>query len=125
MENKNWSLERLWNGIGWGLTLILIGVLIYADNQSWIHGDEGWLYFAIGFGALFIIGFLVRYFGNHGIIRKSIGGLAFGLALVYIGIVFLYDLGSWWPLVFIPIGIGTIISALWRSKSESYSQIQH
>jgi hypothetical protein len=122
MESRNRSLERVWSGISWGLALILIGVLIFADNQGWTHGGEEWLYFAIGLGALFIVGFLVRYFGNHGILRRSIGGLVIGLALVYTGIIFLNDLGNWWPMALFPIGAGYIISAFWRSKSESYSQ---
>ena len=75
-ENGNWKLS----GIGWGLLLILIGVLVFADNQGLAPRRQGWLYFAIGLGALFIIGFLVRCLGNARNIWSSLGGLVAGSA---------------------------------------------
>jgi hypothetical protein len=49
MKNRNGSQEKLVDGIGWGLFLILIGGLLFADNKGWIN-EHGWLYFAIGLG---------------------------------------------------------------------------
>ncbi len=117
MENKNWSLEKVWSGIGWGLVLMLIGVLVFGDNQGWLQGGEGWLYFAIGLGAIFIIGFAVRCLGNTRNIWSSLGGLVAGLSLVYVGLAFLYGFGNWWPVVFILIGAGYLVRAVWHTKS--------
>jgi hypothetical protein len=116
-DNTNGRLERVWSGLGWGLLLVLIGVLVLADNQGWLQGGEGWLYFAIGLGALFIIGFLVRCLGNTRNIWSSFGGLVAGLALVYVGAAFLYGFGNWWPVVFILIGVGYLAKAVWHHKS--------
>ncbi len=120
MENKNWSLEKVWSGIGWGILFILVGLLIFADNKGWTPGGVGWLYFAIGLGGIYIVGFLVRYFGNPNHRWGGFGGLAVGVALVYIGIAFLYGFGDWWPLVLIPVGIGILVNGIWHRNSQSY-----
>jgi hypothetical protein len=111
MENKQ-GFARIWSGIGWGLFLILAGVLILATNQGWVEEGAGWLYFIIGVGALFIIGFLVRLIGrNEG--WKASGDLAVGVALVYLGVVSFYGHGDWWPLVLAPFGLGYVAKGLW------------
>ncbi len=120
MENKNWNLETVWSGIGWGILFILAGFLIFADNKGWTPGGVGWLYFAIGLGGIFIIGFLVRYFGNPGHRWGGFGGLVVGIALVYIGIAFLNGFGDWWPLVLVPVGIGFLVKSIWHHNSQSY-----
>ena len=121
MENRNGRLEQVWSGIGWGLLFILIGGLIFVDNKGWLQGGEGWLYFIIGLGGIFILGFLLRYFGNKSNSWSTAGGLVVGLALVYVGTAFLYGFGDWWPLVLIPIGIGSLVKAFWGTKNEPYS----
>ena len=117
MENKQGGIGRVWSGIGWGLFLILAGMLIFSDNRGWLQGGEGWLYFAIGIGVLFIIGFLVRFFGR-GERWNAVGDLAAGVGLVYIGAAILMGYGDWWPLVFVPFGLGYIVRSLWRNGRE-------
>ena len=112
MENNNRKLDRIVSGTGWGLVFILIGILVFADNQGWLSGGVGWLYFAIGLGAIFIIGFLVRCFKDIRNFGSSLGGLVAGLALVYIGAAFLFGFGNWWPVIFILIGLGYVVKAL-------------
>jgi hypothetical protein len=120
MENKNWGLEKVWSGIGWGILFILVGLLIFADNKGWMPGGVGWLYFAIGLGGIFIIGFLVRCFGTPSHRWGGFGGLMVGIALVYIGMAFLNGFGDWWPLVLIPVGIGFLVKGIWHRNSQSY-----
>ncbi len=119
MLNKHWKLERIWSGLGWGILFILIGSLIFAGNRGWLSGGEGWLYFIIGLGGIFIIGFLARFLANHSNRWSAFGGLVVGVCLVYIGAAFLYGFGDWWPLVFIPVGIVYVIKSIWRNKPES------
>jgi hypothetical protein len=119
MENRNLKLERISDGIGWGLLFILIGGLFFAQNKGWL-GGQGWSYFAIGLGVILVIGFLVRYFsGNNR--WDAFGRLVIGLALAYIGIASIYGFGEWWPLVLIVIGIACLAKALWGNKHESYT----
>ncbi len=120
MLSKNWGFDRIWSGLGWGIFFILIGSLIFAGNRGWLNGGEGWLYFAIGVGGIFIVGFLVRYFADRGHRWVGFGGLMVGIALVYVGVVFLNGLGDWWPLVLIPIGIGFLVKGIWSHNSQSY-----
>jgi hypothetical protein len=103
--------------IGWGLFFILIGGLFLAQNQGWMSGGW-WAYFAIGLGCIFIAGFLIRYLiGSDQ--AKPFGGLIIGLALVYIGLVFLTGFGDWWPMVLLVIGIGYLVKAFLGGKSQS------
>ena len=118
MKNWNGGLEKLVDRVGWGLFLILMGGLFFADNKGWLNGN-GWLYFAIGLGSILVIGFLVRYFVGHNTIWSIFGGLAAGLALIFIGIAFLNGLGNWWPIALIIIGVGYLLKGFLHHKSES------
>ena len=118
MENKQGGFARIWSGIGWGLFIILAGVLILANNQGWVEEGAGWLYFIIGVGVLFIIGFIVRFFGfKEG--WNAVGDLAVGVGLVYFGAICFYGYGDWWPLVLVPFGLGWIVKSLQRGKRET------
>jgi hypothetical protein len=119
MLNKNVVTERIWSGLGWGIFFILIGSLIFAGNRGWLSGSEGWLYFIIGLGGIFIIGFLARFLTAQSNRWSAFGGLLLGVCLVYVGMAFLYGFGDWWPLVFIPVGIIYVIRAIWRHNSEA------
>ncbi len=120
MSNKNWRLERIWSGLGWGIFFILIGGLILASNRGWLNGSEGWLYFIIGLGGIFIIGFLVRLLANRSNRWIAFGGLVVGVCLVYVGVAFLYGFADWWPLVFILVGITYLVRVIWHHKTGSY-----
>jgi len=112
MMDSNRKLEQTWSAIGWGLFLILVGGLFLAGNQGWLNQGSGWSYFIIGLGAILILGFAVRYFGILPNRRSGVGGLIAGLALVLIGIAFLYGFGNWWPLVILVIGIGILANGI-------------
>ncbi len=112
MMDGNRKLEQTWSAIGWGLFLILVGGLFLAGNQGWLDQGSGWSYFIIGLGAILILGFAVRYFGILPNRRSGVGGLIAGLALVLIGVAFLYGFGNWWPLVILVIGIGILANGI-------------
>ena len=124
MKNWNEKLDRMVDGIGWGLFIILISVLFLAQNQGWLK-DGWWEYFAIGLGGIFIIGFLARYFAGDGNRGKSTGGLLIGIALLYVGIAFLNGFGDWWPLALIPIGISCLVKAFSGEKADYHSPQTH
>jgi len=121
MQNKNWGLERIWSGMGWGIFFILIGGLIFAGNKGWVSESHGWLYFAIGTGAILIIEFLVHFFSNQVNRWSGLGSLVVGLSMVYIGAAFLYGFGDWWPLVFVPVGVGYITKGILQHRNHTYA----
>jgi hypothetical protein len=121
MQNENRKQENTLSGIGWGLFFILIGGLVFADNKGWLHGN-GWSYFLIGLGCIWVIGFLVRYFVGRNSLWKSLGSLVAGIAMIYIGIAFIYGFGDWWPLVFVPVGIVYLVKAIWNRDNQSYAR---
>jgi hypothetical protein len=117
MQKWNGRLDRLVDRVGWGIFIILIGLLFLAQNQGWIKAD-GWSYFAIGLGGILTVGGMVPFLAGQGNRWRESGRLICGLALLYIGIAFLYGFGDWWPLALIPIGIGYTVKAfLGQNKS--------
>jgi len=120
MLNKNWRLERIWSGLGWGIFFILIGGLILASNTGWLKDSEGWLYFIISLGGIFIVGFLVRLLANRSNRWSAFGGLVVGVCLVYVGVSFLYGFADCWPLVFILVGIAYLVRVIWHHETGSY-----
>ena len=120
MQNRSWKLERLVDGVGWGLFFILVGSLLFAQIKGWL-GGQGWSYFAIGLGSILVIGFLVRYFSDENNRWGALGRLIVGLSLAYIGVASIYGFGEWWPLALIPIGIVCLVKAFWGTGRESYS----
>jgi hypothetical protein len=119
MENRRWKFERQSDGIGWGLLFILAGILFFAQNKGWLHG-EGWSYFAIGLGAILVLGFLVRHFSDENNRWGALGRLIVGLSLVYVGTASIYGFGEWWPLALITIGIVCLVKALWGAGHQAY-----
>jgi hypothetical protein len=118
MQKENRKQDSTLSGVGWGLFFILIGGLVFADNKGWLHGN-GWSYFIIGLGCIWIIGFLVRHLVGHNGLWKSLGSLVAGLAMIYIGIAFLNGFGDWWPLVFVPVGIVYLVKGIWYRNHQS------
>jgi hypothetical protein len=117
MTSGNRKLEQAWSGIGWGLFLILVGGLFLVENRGWLQEGTGWLYFAIGLGVILVIGFFVRYFGTVVNRWNGAGGLAAGLALIFVGFAALYGFSQWWPVVLLAIGIGCLVKAILSRKS--------
>ncbi len=119
MENNNWGLEGIMDRLGWGLFFILVGILVFAGNEDWLTWGEGWFYFFIGWGGIYILGFFVRYFGGYTDHWRMFGGLIVGLSLMFIGSAFVFGFGNWWPLALIPIGIGYLAKGIWQNRSDS------
>jgi hypothetical protein len=111
MQKWNGRLDRKVDQIGWGVFILFVGSLLLAQNQGWIKSD-GWSYFAIGLGVIMIVGGLVRLIAGHFNRWSGSGGLITGLAILYIGVSFLYGFGDWWALALILVGIGCLVSAL-------------
>jgi hypothetical protein len=122
MQNRYREIERVWSGIGWGLLIILAGILMLSGNKGWVEEGEGWLYFIIGTGAIFIISFFVQFFVTRGNRGNALSNLGVGIGMVYIGVAFLYGFGDWWPLVFIPLGVAVMAKSIWRNKNVSYAR---
>ncbi len=113
MQNRNRDLGRRWSAIGWGLFLVLVGGLVLADGRDLLKGGEAWLYFVIGVGAIFIIGFLGQFFGNPSDRWAAFGSLIAGLSLVYVGAAFLFGFGDWWPLALVFAGVSYLAREIW------------
>jgi hypothetical protein len=119
MQNNYRRLEGIISAAGWGAFLILVGVLFFTDNKGWLNGN-GWLYFAIGLGSIFVVCFLVRYLLGHNNLWQIFDGLAVGLSLIFIGVAFLNDFGDWWPVALVLVGAGYLVKAVLGNKPKSF-----
>ncbi len=102
-------------GLFWGLLLILIGVLFFAQNQAWIPEDTWWQWFLVGLGLILLVEALVRY--NNAEYRiTALSRVIAGIALVIVGAAFLIGFSQWWPLVLIAVGVAILI-AFWQRRT--------
>jgi hypothetical protein len=96
-----------------GLILILLGVLFLLTEMDRISWTDWWAYFLVGLGGIFLIEALLRVVSAEG--RRGAGNkLVAGLILVVIGGAHLIGFEEWWPLVLIAVGVGVLISALFK-----------
>jgi hypothetical protein len=99
-------------GLFFGLLLIVVGVLLYANSMGWLTG-EWWWYILIGIGAIMIIEALVR-FALSKYRWGAYGRLVFGLLLMLIGLAFLLGWNQWWPLILVAIGVAIVLGSIFR-----------
>ena len=96
-----------------GLILILLGVLFLLTEMDRISWTDWWAYFLVGLGGIFLIEALLRVVSAER--RRGAGNkLVAGLILVVIGGAHLIGFEEWWPLVLIAVGVGVLISALFK-----------
>ena len=123
MQDGNRERGRRWSAIGWGLFLVLVGGLVLADGRGWLHGGEPWLYFAIGIGAIFIIGFLAQFFGKPSDRWAAFGSLIAGVSLVYAGAAFLLGRGHLWPFALVFAGVCYIAREVWAKNRHATGEV--
>ncbi len=110
-RRRQWRHQGGFQGLFWGLLLILIGVLFYGQYAGWLNGEKWWQYFLVGLGAIFIIEAIFRFFSHR---WGAVGRLVIGVILVSIGIFFLFGINQWWPLILIVVGIIILLASLFR-----------
>jgi uncharacterized membrane protein HdeD (DUF308 family) len=96
-----------------GLILILLGVLLFLENQGIVASDVWWQYFLIGLGVIFLVDGLVR-FGREKQRGSIWGRITAGLILIGIGIVFVIGLTNWWPMILVALGAAIVLTGLLR-----------
>ena len=119
-QRRQWRDERRerrhqdpLRGLFWGLILILIGVLFFANQQGWIPPDRWWQFLLIGLGVIFIINGLAHFWSST-YRHSSYGQFIPGVVLLFVGIAFLYNFSQWWPIVLIGVGVAILLSLLFR-----------
>lgn len=114
------AIDKMLSGLGWGLVLLLAGGIILALNVGWLHDDWGrWA--LIGFGGIYLISFLVRYFGGHSNRWKTWWKLIVAAALLWVGLAYVAGIGTWWPVAFIPVGVIIVLYACYGKRQVSTS----
>ena len=102
---------------GWigGAILIVIGSIFLLKNFGFPFPQNWWAVFIlIPAGAAFA-GARKIYAGNGGVINGGVvGGIAAGCVLVLLSVLFLFgfDIGKFWPLILIVLGVGILTGAL-------------
>jgi hypothetical protein len=112
MREKRW--RQPWQGLFWGLLLVLLGILFLADQQGWLTGDEWWHYLLVGLGGVFIIDGLAHLAAGHH--PYSFGRFIPGIVLLFVGLAFILGFSAWWPVILIAVGAGILLSFIFRRQ---------
>jgi peptidoglycan/LPS O-acetylase OafA/YrhL len=111
MEEK-WRRDPL-SGIFFGLAVIAVGIILLLASQGNIDWSDFWAYIFVVIGCIFIIEALLR--SVMPVYRKPVfGKLLAGAILIAIGASNIYDIGTWWPLMIIAVGVVIILSVFFR-----------
>lgn len=103
------------SGMTGGLILILLGVLFLLATMDYISWGNWWKYFLMGLGVILILEAIIR--SASPLYRKDITGkLIGGFVLIFIGGSFVIGWSNWWPLILIAVGVGILLSSLWKAK---------
>ncbi len=98
-----------------GLVLIWLGVTFYLAETGFIKWSAWVAYFLLGLGAILVIQALIKYFTSP--YKGSAYGIAIGgIVVASIGLVMMYEITVWWPLIFIVLGIIVIVSSITSRK---------
>lgn len=97
-------------GLFWGLFLILLGILFFAQGQGLLGGVEWWLSLVVGLGAIFIIDSIVHY-RNPSTRSYTVSRLIPGVILLFIGMAFLFGFTRWWPMALVATGVAIFFSS--------------
>ena len=99
-------------GIMGALIVIILGILLFLANQGIIEWDNWWKYFVTGIGLVLLIAGAIDYFrGND---RSLSGRIIAGIVLVGIGLTFLLEEFSFWPVIIIVVGLLMLLAAFRR-----------
>ena len=102
---------------GWigGAVLIFIGTVFLLKNFGFPFPENCWALFILIPAVAAFAGARKIYAGNGGVINAGvIGGIAAGCVLVLLSVLFLFgvDVGKFWPLILIVVGIGILTGAM-------------
>ncbi len=106
-KEEKWRRDPI-SGLGFGLILVLLGVVFFLSAQGWISWGDWWKYFIIGLGVIFLMEVLVRY-TKPAYRRPVFGKLIAGLILICVGAAFIGGVGNWWPLILIIVGLAILL----------------
>jgi hypothetical protein len=111
MEEK-WRRDPI-SGIFTGLIVIGLGIMFLLASRDVIGWGEWWMYMLLVVGGVFILEALIRSF-IPAYRRPIMGRVIVGLILIAVGFSNIYDIGTWWPLIIIVVGVVIIISVFFR-----------
>jgi len=102
-----------------GLILLLLGVIFLLNQLGALSKDEGWQYFLVGLGVIFLIEAWVQDI-NPASGRPRAGRIIAGFILIVVGLVFLFSSTQWWPLALIIAGLGLLLNFIIRRRKVSH-----
>jgi hypothetical protein len=101
-----------------GLILLLLGIIFFLHQLGALSKDEGWQYFLVGLGVIFLIEAWVHEI-NPAKGRPRAGRIIAGFVLIITGLAFLFGSTRWWPLVLIVLGLILVLNFFLRRRKFS------
>ncbi len=112
-EEMRKNRQHFPHGLGFGLTVLLLGVLFLLNQLGVVSGDRWWQSLLIGLGGICIING-VAHLVSPGYRWRSYGLFVCGLVLAAAGTLFIVGLGQWWSLALIFAGLALLLRFFWR-----------
>ena len=113
-ERRRSKYHRSLPRIMGGLILVVLGVSFIIANQGLITRVHWWEYFIVGLGLVFIIDWVIRSFTGER--PRFSGRLIAGIILIGVGLVFLTNIGIFWPVILIIIGLIVLLAGVLRNR---------
>jgi hypothetical protein len=98
-------------GIVFGLMVIWLGLCFYLKYRNIISADIWWAYLLVGFGGLWILGGLIQLFVS-GWRHHALGSFIPGIVVGAVGLMFILESFSWWPMILIAVGFIIVVVVL-------------
>jgi len=98
-------------GVVFGLMVIWLGLCFYLKHNGMIPEDIWWAYLLAGFGGLWILGGLIQLFIS-GWRHHALGSLIPGIVVGTVGLMFILESFSWWPMILIAVGFIIVVVVL-------------
>lgn len=98
-----------------GAILVFVGTVFLLKNFGFPFPENWWALFILIPAFASFAGARKLYLGNGGAFSRSVvGGIAAGCVFVLLSILFLFgfDIGKFWPLILIVLGVGILTGAL-------------
>lgn len=110
-KGGKWEKDPL-SGVFAGMILILFGA-VYLGRSYMPDPDLWWAWFMAGIGVVFILNALLHSLRPEWK-RPVFGSVIAGIALIILGMAFVYGVEEWWPFMLVGIGVVMLIYFLRR-----------
>lgn len=108
---KSEKNEGPWGAVVGGLVLLWLGAVFLLRQYGYLSWGDFGAWFLLGLGIILILRGVIALAQGNGWTRSN-GYIIGGAIVTILGINGIYGWSTWWPFIFIILGVGVILSAI-------------